>query len=123
MYKSYKDIENGVYNSPTLQDDYGGVGTTLKRYNICNFSILLTQLHNEGNIVEIGVARGDCSKLIIENINEKYNFHLFDTFEGLPPSTMNDLINDNVEGIICFSLDYVKNFIGNKKNIKYFYYL
>ena len=120
MYKSYKDIENGVFLSPTLQDAWGGVGTTLKRYNICNFSILLTHLHNEGNIVEIGVARGDCSKLIIENINEKYNLHIFDTFEGLPPATNNDLIDCNVEHDLCFSLDFVKNFIGNKKNVFYY---
>jgi hypothetical protein len=115
MYKSYSDIENGIYNSASLNDTWGGPGHAVKRYNICNYAILLTQLHNKGNIVEIGVARGDCSKLIIENINENYNIHLFDTFEGLPPATEKDLIDDNVEHGICFSLDYVQNFMGNKK--------
>ena len=116
MYKSFYNIENSIYNN-TLNDVWGGVGHALKRYRICNLAILLTKLHQEGNIVEIGVARGDCSKLISENINEKFNVHLFDTFEGLPPATEKDLLTNNLENAICFSLDYVKNFIGNKKNV------
>lgn len=119
-YKTFLDIENSLCNSCHLADTWGGPGHAVKRYRICNFAILLTQLHNKGNIVEIGVARGDCSKLIIENINENYNVHLFDTFEGLPKSTQEDLIIDDVESSICFSLDYCKNFIGNKKNVFYY---
>jgi len=38
------------------------------------------------NIYEFGVAFGDLTKFIIENIKVQYNFHGFDTFSGLPYS-------------------------------------
>ncbi len=39
---------------------------------------------NRANIYEFGVAFGDLSKFIFENIKVKYNYHGFDTFSGLP---------------------------------------
>ena len=38
------------------------------------------------NIYEFGVAFGELTKFIIDNIKVEYNYHGFDTFSGLPYS-------------------------------------
>ena len=105
----------------SLEHTFGGIRTVTKRLFICHYAKLLSQIHLKGNIVEIGTARGDCVKLISENIDESYKIHVFDTFYGLPKQTLeDDLKNNCIEGFYNFSLDSVKNFIGNKKNIYYY---
>lgn len=120
-YLSYLSILGKIHSGKIhdMKTTFGGIGTVTKRMAICHFAMLLSSLHTEGSIVEIGVARGDCSKLISENISENYNLHLFDTFCGLPNHTIEDELNDKIEGGLNFSLEYVKQFIGEKENIFY----
>ena len=98
-----------------LLNTFGGIGTVSKRFNICNYAILGYHLHSEGNFVKIGVARGDCSKLILENIPNNYNLHLFDTFEGLAKPDEEDEVQLDHEGSLSFSLESVKDFCGEKE--------
>jgi hypothetical protein len=120
MYKNYKEIQQTIHEECNgIKNAWGGIGHVTKRYKICNYAILATHQHMEGSIVEIGVARGDCIKLISENVPENFKIHLFDTFEGLPEATKEDEQSKNTKGLSCFSLDYVKKFIGEKKNLTY----
>lgn len=114
---------DSIHNeAESLKHAFGGIGTVTKRLFICHYAKLLSQIHLKGNIVEIGTARGDCVKLISENIDESYKIHVFDTFYGLPKQTLeDDLENENIEGCLNYSLDYVKKFIGNEKKNIYYY--
>jgi len=121
-YVNYNKIVNSIClnNLHDLFNTFGGIGTVTKRFNICNYDILGCHLHSEGNFVEIGVARGDCSKLILENIPNNYNLHLFDTFEGLVKPDEEDGVPLYHEGSLSFSLESVKDFCGEKENL-FFY--
>ena len=58
-----------------------------------------------GDICEFGVARGETSALIANEIKESnIIFHLFDSFEGLPkPTTKDEEVNPfSILGIMFF---------------------
>jgi len=62
-----------------------------------------------GDICEFGVAQGETSALIaneIKSLNNK-KLHLFDSFEGLPPPTEKDTLKDDI-----FSLGSIANYEG-----------
>jgi len=97
-------------------------GTCLKRYNILNLCSLIYNHYNNQNlkinILEVGVARGDTSKILVEEFKNA-TFYLFDTFEGLPSPTIEDCKNQNIIGNYKFSLEDVKIFVGVKDNVHY----
>jgi len=51
-----------------------------------------------GNVCEFGVAQGETSALIANEISDQPNkiFHLFDSFEGLPEPTEKDKLKDDI---------------------------
>lgn len=51
----------------------------------------------EGDVCELGVAQGETSALIANEIREgKKRLHLFDSFEGLPSPTEKDQLKDDI---------------------------
>ena len=52
----------------------------------------------EGDVCEFGVAQGITSQLIANEIlnNKTKKLHLFDSFEGLPEPTANDILKDDI---------------------------
>jgi hypothetical protein len=123
---SYKDIEYKILNDSndlnSLNNCYGGKITSLKRYNIINlFNIFINLNMNKSiSVIEIGVAHGDTAKLLYENFNNKNtNFLFFDTFNGLPAPSENDLVDNSVIGNFGFSIDIVKKNVGLSENIFY----
>ena len=51
----------------------------------------------EGDVCEFGVAQGETSALIANEIrNSNKIFHLFDSFEGLPKPTAKDSLKDDI---------------------------
>jgi len=115
---TYSYLEKTFINSKCLDHIYGSTETCLKRYNIVNLAKIVLCNKKHKNIIEFGVARGDTIKLLYDVFNDDYStFYLFDTFEGLPKSTFNDILN--CEGSFCFSLENVKLNVGNHNNIKY----
>ena len=121
--KKYEDIEKSLYNEAhSLNNSFGGSFTCLKRYNIINlFNIFINlNIDKEISILEIGVAHGDTAKLLYDNFNnEKRKFYFFDTFDGLPPPTINDSVDATVAGILRFNLETVSKNIGLANNIFY----
>lgn len=61
-----------------------------------------------GDICEFGVAQGETSALIANEIMETNKiFHLFDSFQGLPKPTDKDLLKDDI-----FSLGSIESYAG-----------
>ncbi len=88
-------------------------GTSLvEGLNITNS--LLEILSLEGDVCEFGVAQGKTSKLIgyiIKNTDKK--FFLFDSFEGLPKPTREDVLKDDI-----FNLKNIDNYEGKMSHEK-----
>lgn len=63
----------------------------------------------DGDICEFGVAQGITSQLIANEIlnNELKTLHLFDSFEGLPKPTTNDILIDDI-----FNLGSIEAYAG-----------
>lgn len=63
----------------------------------------------EGDVCEFGVAHGETSALIANEIALSSNkiFHLFDSFEGLPKPSEKDQLKDDI-----FSLGDMENYAG-----------
>ncbi len=54
----------------------------------------------EGDVCEFGVAQGEFSALLAEEIrNTGKTLHLFDSFQGLPPPSPEDQLKDDVLGL------------------------
>ncbi len=62
----------------------------------------------DGDVCEFGVAQGETSTLIANEISSgNKKLHLFDSFQGLPSPTEKDLLKDDI-----FSLGDMKNYSG-----------
>lgn len=62
----------------------------------------------EGDVCEFGVAQGETSALIANEIkSNNKTFHLFDSFEGLPEPTEEDRLKDDI-----FALGSMKAYAG-----------
>ena len=73
---------------------------------------------NKGDIAEVGVYKGGSAKLIRQATEKK--LHLFDTFEGLPDTSLKDNQKKLKKGELYASLEDVRNYLANFPNI-YFY--
>jgi O-methyltransferase len=71
----------------------------------------------DGDMAEVGVYRGGSAKLIRE-ANRNKVLHVFDTFEGLPDVDLIDAPQFK-KGQFAASLDEVKNYLKDYKNIHY----
>lgn len=71
----------------------------------------------EGAIAEVGVYRGG-SALLICGVKADREFHLFDTFEGLPPVNK-EYDPDFREGTYKGSLEEVQTLLAHASNIKF----
>lgn len=74
----------------------------------------------KGNIAEVGVFKGGTARLLAESIKaQNKNIHLFDTFEGMPPTDpRRDIVKKgDFKGT---SLESVKSYLGDFKNIYYY---
>jgi O-methyltransferase len=85
--------------------------------NYTLYSCLKATKNLSGDIAEFGVYRGGTAKLICE-VKSNKNLYLFDTFEGLPKTSDNDLLVkagwlDNT------SVESVKNYLKDYKNVFY----
>jgi hypothetical protein len=68
--------------------------------------------HLDGDIAELGIYKGGSAKIIMDLIGSKNNYHLFDTFTGLPIAEA-----DLEVGKFSCTIDKVKELIGNSNNI------
>ncbi len=71
-----------------------------------------------GDIAEVGVYQGGSSKLICEAKGAR-QFHLFDTFEGLPPRRDIDLAKFT-EGEYAYALDSVREYLDAYSGITFY---
>jgi len=54
----------------------------------------------DGDVCEFGIAQGETSALIANEIRlTKKKLHLFDSFEGLPKPTEKDILKDDIDGL------------------------
>lgn len=86
-----------------------------ERYTIYSSIKSLSKLH--GDIAEVGVYKGGSAKLICE-IKENKNLYLFDTFEGLPNTSKEDLVKKG--WLSETSLEKVKNYLSSYSNVYFF---
>ena len=62
----------------------------------------------DGDVCEFGVAQGETSTLIAnEIVTSEKKLHLFDSFKGLPKPTIKDELKDNI-----FSLSSMEDYAG-----------
>lgn len=73
----------------------------------------------KGDMAEVGVASGG-SALIIREANSDKPLHLFDTFEGLPPLSLEDDPRLFHKGQYSATLDYVRSVLALHHSV-YFY--
>lgn len=75
------------------------------------------QAGRPGAFAEVGVYRGASAKLICEAKGDK-PLHLFDTFEGLPPSCEHDRGIHREQQYAC-SLESVQEYLRDYKNVHF----
>jgi O-methyltransferase len=81
------------------------------------YSTARSQANRPGDFVEVGVYKGASAKLIASVKGDK-NFHLFDTFEGLPPSSENDPGVHRQNQYRC-SLESVQEYLSPYNNLHF----
>ena len=81
------------------------------------YSMARAQSKREGAFAEVGVFKGASARLICEAKGNK-PLHLFDTFEGLPESSANDLNVHRVGQYAC-SLENVQDYLRGYDNVHY----
>lgn len=83
--------------------------TGFEAYNVYSFA--RSRNHLAGDMAEVGVFEGASAKLICEARGER-PVHLFDTFEGLPPSSGKDgNVYRNKKPLFKSSLESVKEYL------------
>lgn len=82
-------------------------------YLVMSMARSMTRL--PGKFAEVGVYQGVTSKLIA-NVKGDREFHLFDTFEGLPPDCEKDAGVHRVAQYAC-SLESVRSYLSDYDNI------
>jgi hypothetical protein len=73
----------------------------------------------KGAFAECGVYKGGTAYILKENILLGKNLYLFDTFEGMPITVVADPSKHKVGDFGDTSVNNVKAFLGESKNIKY----
>lgn len=81
------------------------------------YSIARAQAKRPGAFAEVGVYEGASTKLICEVKGDK-RFHIFDTFEGLPPDSDKDL-GVHTEGQYACSLESVQKYLEGYENLEF----
>jgi hypothetical protein len=71
----------------------------------------------EGDLAEVGVFRGTSAKVICEAKGDR-PLHLFDTFEGLPPTSKFD--SGFQAGQYACSLDSVRDYLKDFPNVQFY---
>jgi O-methyltransferase len=71
----------------------------------------------EGDLAEVGVFRGTSAKVICEAKGDR-PLHLFDTFEGLPPTSRFD--SGFQAGQYACSLDAVRDYLKDFPNVQFY---
>ena len=81
------------------------------------YSLACAQSKRPGAIAEVGVFRGGSAKLICEAKGDK-PLHLFDTYEGLPPSSEADLGVHRENQYAC-SLENIQEYLQEYDNVHF----
>ena len=79
------------------------------------YSLARAQSKYEGHIAEVGAYQGGSAKVICEAKGDR-PFHLFDTFEGLPPAAVQDGNVHRVSQYSC-SLESVQQYLAGYPNV------
>lgn len=82
------------------------------------YSLARAQTRFEGDYAEVGVYKGASAKLICAAKGDK-PLHLFDTFEGLPPSSEHDAGVHRENQYRC-SLESVQEYLQGASNVHYY---
>lgn len=81
------------------------------------YSVSRAQSRLEGAFAEVGVFRGGSARILCETKGDK-PLHLFDTFEGLPPSAQQDR-NIHRQGQYSCSLAEVQDYLKSYPNVHF----
>lgn len=81
------------------------------------YSLARAQSKRPGSMAEVGTFRGGSAKLICEVKGDK-PFHVFDTFEGLPPSSKEDRGIHREHQYTC-SLEEVQAYLQGYENVHF----
>jgi O-methyltransferase len=81
------------------------------------YSLARAQARRPGAFAEVGVYRGASAKLICEAKGPRL-FHLFDTFEGLPPTSPHDTGIHRPNQYAC-SLEEVRAYLDGYENVQF----
>lgn len=85
-YLKEKDIERILLTKNSFDSAW------LKRYNILLLCSIIKGTIEEGdNVIEIGIGNGETSVLLRNHFDDKFNFYMFDSFEGLSEPTKEDM--------------------------------
>ncbi len=103
--KKFLNIVNNL-NEKCLLDNEEKFSIYSSVKNVCHLS---------GDIAEVGVYKGGSAKIICE-VKGKKRLHLFDTFEGLPKTSENDLLIEP-GWLHDTSLESVKNYLKDYKDV------
>jgi O-methyltransferase len=108
----FKQVENININENALRNSLIARGRGTRPPEAFEIIKALVQTRNiEGDICEFGVAQGETSALIANEIREtKKIFHLFDSFQGLSQPTSDDTLKDDI-----FSLGQMQAYFGTMK--------
>jgi O-methyltransferase len=80
-------------------------------------SAVLSTAKVEGDLAEVGVFRGTSAKVICEAKGDR-RLHLFDTFEGLPPTSRFDAGFQT--GQYACSLESVRDYLRDYPNVQFY---
>ena len=82
------------------------------------YSLARAQSKFDAHIAEVGAYQGGSAKMICEAKGER-PFHVFDTFEGLPPSAAQDR-NVHREHQYSCSLESVQKYLSDYPNVSFY---
>jgi hypothetical protein len=93
MKNIIKKIQSLISNNPEhnhefeyIYDRYSTHTMIPKRSYIRNLRLIANYKHSNGDVVECGVWRGGMIAGMAEVLGNTRTYHLFDSFEGLPPA-------------------------------------
>lgn len=85
--------------------------------NLKKYALEVKENNIEGNVLELGVAKGGSAKLLSKIFDNKI-IYLFDTFSGLPNAV--EGADGFFNGDMAVSEDYVRSFLTDCNNIEIF---
>ncbi len=90
--------------------------TAYEAYTI--YSLAHSLADSPGEMAEVGCFQGASTKILLEACPGK-PLHVFDTFEGLPPSTAPDQNVHTPHDLAC-SLELVREYLAGYENVHYY---